>query len=80
MAPDELTVEKAQELRSTPAGDRALGTHPEWNRELSVRTGRYGPYVTETLEEGTTEKPRAASLFKTMAPETGRSRRCGRPR
>ncbi len=70
MAPDELTVEKAQELLSAPAGDRALGTHPEWNREISVRNGRYGPYVTETLEEGATEKPRAASLFKTMAPET----------
>ena len=70
MAPDELTVEKAQELLSAPAGDRALGTHPEWNREISVRNGRYGPYVTETLEEGATEKPRAASLFKTMSPET----------
>jgi DNA topoisomerase-1 len=70
MAPDELTVEKAEELLSAPAGDRALGTHPEWNREISVRTGRYGPYVTETLDEGATEKPRAASLFKTMAPET----------
>jgi DNA topoisomerase-1 len=70
MAPDELTVEKAQELLSAPTGDRALGTHPDWNREISVRTGRYGPYVTETLEEGATEKPRAASLFKTMAPET----------
>jgi len=70
MAPDELTVEKAQELLSAPASDRALGTHPEWNREISVRTGRYGPYVTEALEEGATEKPRAASLFKTMAPET----------
>ena len=70
MAPDELTVEKAQELLSAPTGDRALGTHPEWNREISVRNGRYGPYVTETLEEGATEKPRAASLFKTMSPET----------
>jgi DNA topoisomerase-1 len=70
MAPDELTVEKAQELLSAPAGDRALGTHPDWNREISVRNGRYGPYVTETLEDGATEKPRAASLFKTMAPET----------
>ena len=70
MAPDELTIEKAQELLSAPAGDRALGTHPESNREISVRTGRYGPYVTETLEEGASEKPRAASLFKTMAPET----------
>ncbi len=70
MAPDELTVEKAQEFLSAPTGDRALGTHPDWNREISVRNGRYGPYVTETFEEGATEKPRAASLFKTMAPET----------
>jgi DNA topoisomerase I len=70
MAPDELTVEKAQELLSAPTGDRALGTHPEWEREISVKTGRYGPYVTETLEEGATEKPRAASLFKSMSPET----------
>ncbi|HEX4931304.1 MAG TPA: topoisomerase C-terminal repeat-containing protein, partial [Gaiellaceae bacterium] len=70
MAPDELTVEKAEELLSAPAGDRALGLHPEWNREISVRNGRYGPYVTETLEEGATEKPRSSSLFKTMSPET----------
>lgn len=70
MAPDELTVEKAQELLEAPAGDRVLGMHPDWNREISVRTGRYGPYVTETLEDGATEKPRAASLFKTMEPET----------
>ena len=70
MAPDELTVEKAQELLSAPTGDRALGTHPEWEREITVKTGRYGPYVTETLEEGATEKPRAASLFKSMSPET----------
>ena len=70
MAPDELTVEKAEELLSAPAGDRALGVHPEWNREISVRTGRYGPYVTETLEDGATEKPRSSSLFTTMSPET----------
>jgi DNA topoisomerase I len=70
MAPDELTVEKAQELLSAPTGDRVLGIHPEWQREITVKTGRYGPYVTETLEEGATEKPRAASLFKSMSPET----------
>ena len=44
--------------------------HPESGREIAVKTGRYGPYVTEVLEEGATEKPRAASLFKTMSPET----------
>jgi DNA topoisomerase-1 len=70
LAPDELTVEKAEELLSAPAGDRSLGRHPEWGREIAVKTGRYGPYVTEVLEEGATEKPRAASLFASMSPET----------
>jgi DNA topoisomerase-1 len=69
MAPDELTVEKAEELsRARPATARSDA--PEWDREITVKTGRYGPYVTETLEEGATEKPRAASLFKSMSPET----------
>ena len=70
LAPDELTVEKAEELLAAPASERILGTHPDWNRPIAVRTGRYGPYVSEVLEDGATEKPRAASLFKTMAPET----------
>src|SRR5688572_24507217 len=70
LAPDELTVEKATELLSAPSGDRALGRHPETGREVTVKNGRYGPYVTETLEDGATEKPRAASLFKSMSPET----------
>jgi DNA topoisomerase-1 len=70
LAPDELTVEKAEELLAAPAGERSLGRHPETGRELVVKTGRYGPYVTEVLEEGAGEKPRAASLFKTMLPET----------
>jgi DNA topoisomerase I len=70
LAPDELTVEKASELLAAPSGDRVLGTHPEWDREIAVRNGRYGPYVTEILEEGATEKPRAASLFQSMSPET----------
>ena len=33
-----------------------------------VRAGRYGPYVTEVIDGD--EKPRTASLFKTMSPET----------
>ena len=33
-----------------------------------MRAGRYGPYVTEVVEGD--EKPRTASLFKTMSPET----------
>ena len=70
LAPDELTVEKAEELLAAPSGDRSLGLHPEWGTEITVKAGRYGPYVTETLREGATEKPRTASLFQSMAPET----------
>ena len=70
MAPDELTVAKAEELLSAPSGDRSLGTHPDWGTEIVVKGGRYGPYVTEVLPEGAKEKPRTASLFQTMSPET----------
>ncbi len=70
MAPDELTVEKAEELLSAPSGDRVLGTHPEWGTEIAAKAGRYGPYVTEVLPEGATDKPRTASLFQSMSPET----------
>ena len=70
IVPDELTVEKAEELLAQPSGDRELGTDPETGREIIARTGRYGPYVTETLEEGSKEKPRTASLFKSMSLDT----------
>jgi DNA topoisomerase I len=70
LAPDELTVEKAEELLSQPSGDRELGTHPETALPIVARTGRYGPYVTEVLPEDSKEKPRTASLFKTMSLDT----------
>jgi DNA topoisomerase-1 len=70
IVPDELTVEKAEELLAQPSGDRELGPDPETGREIIARTGRYGPYVTETLEEGSKEKPRTASLFKAMSLDT----------
>ncbi|TML54743.1 MAG: type I DNA topoisomerase [Actinobacteria bacterium] len=69
LVPDELTVEKAEELLAQPSGDRALGTDPETGREIAVRSGRYGPFVTE-VDEDMKEKPRTASLFKKMSPET----------
>jgi DNA topoisomerase-1 len=70
LAPDELTVERAEELLSQPSGDRELGTHPETDLPIVARTGRYGPYVTEVLPEDSKEKPRTASLFKTMSLDT----------
>ena len=69
-APDELTVEIANALLANPSADRTLGTDPDTNNEVAARTGRYGPYVTEVLPDGSTEKPRTASLFKSMSPES----------
>jgi DNA topoisomerase-1 len=71
LAPDELTAERAEELLATPTGaERSLGTHSETGHEVVVRVGRYGPYVTEVLPDGDGTKPRTASLFASMSPET----------
>jgi len=70
LVPDELTVERAEELLAQPSQDRALGPNPETGREVVARNGRYGPYVTETMPEGSKEKPPTASLFKTMNLDT----------
>jgi DNA topoisomerase I len=70
LAPDELTAERVEELLSRPSGDRVLGQDPDTGRDVVAREGRYGPYVTEVLPEGAKEKPRTASLFKSMSLET----------
>jgi DNA topoisomerase-1 len=68
LAPDEMTAEKAEELFNAPSGERELGIDPETERVIMAKTGRYGPYFTEVLPEGSPkkEKPRTASLFSTM--------------
>jgi len=72
MAPDELTVEKAEELFAIPSGEREMGVHPEWGVSIVAKSGRYGAYVTEVLPEGSpkTLKPRTASLFASMNLDT----------
>jgi DNA topoisomerase-1 len=76
LPPDELTVELAEELLAKPSGDFELGTDPETGHPIVAKAGRYGPYVTEVLPEGTPKtgknavKPRTASLFKSMSLDT----------
>ncbi|HEY5187316.1 MAG TPA: type I DNA topoisomerase, partial [Actinomycetes bacterium] len=72
LAPDELTVAKAEELLAQPSRDHPLGTDPASGREIVAKTGRFGPYVTEVLPEGAPKsaKPRTASLFKDMSLDT----------
>jgi DNA topoisomerase-1 len=70
MAPDELTPEKAEELFAQPSGERELGTDPATGREIVAKAGRFGPYVTEVLDEGASGKPRTGSLLKSMSLDT----------
>ena len=70
LVPDELTVEKAEELLAQPSQDRTLGVNPGTGREVLARNGRYGPYVTEAMPEGSKDKPPTASLFTSMALDT----------
>ncbi|MFE7838871.1 type I DNA topoisomerase [Streptomyces sp. NPDC057474] len=76
MAPDELSIELAEELLAKPSGDFELGADPATGHQIIARDGRYGPYVTEVLPEGTPKtgknavKPRTASLFKSMSLDT----------
>lgn len=76
LAPDELSVELSEELLAKPSGDFELGADPESGHQIIARDGRYGPYVTEVLPEGTPKtgknavKPRTASLFKSMSLDT----------
>jgi DNA topoisomerase-1 len=70
IAPDELTIEKAKEILATGNQDRELGADPETGRTVVLRTGRYGPYVTEVVPEDDDTKPRTASLLGSMSPET----------
>jgi DNA topoisomerase I len=86
MAPDELTVEAGHELIATnSSGPRVLGKDPATGGTVEVRVGRFGPYVALVAPEEASNgaaakssktakaeagKPKMASLFKTMSPET----------
>jgi len=66
LAPDELNSSKITELVNAPvATDRVLGLDPTTGAEILFKDGRYGPYV--TIADGS-DKPKTASLFKSMSP------------
>ena len=68
--PDSLSVAKALELLSAPSNDRELGLDDETGLPIFLKAGRYGPYVQVGEMTDPKEKPKTASLFTTMSPET----------
>lgn len=79
LTPDELTLELAEKLFSTPQEGRSLGVDPESGHEIVAKDGRYGPYVTEVLPEPIVppEDPGAAPAKKAKKPPPGPKPRTG---
>jgi DNA topoisomerase-1 len=71
LALDEVTVELAEQLLALPKGDEPIGTDPATGLPVYAKNGRFGPYVqlgdADTLPPK--QKPKMASLFKTMTLE-----------
>ena len=85
LAPDELTVERALELLEAPSGDRELGIDPGTGEPVTLKIGRYGPYIERGVpaeaaapapkgkgkaKAAEVPGPARASLFKDMDPAT----------
>jgi DNA topoisomerase I len=70
LAPDELTVDVALQLLAAPKSDEPIGELDGF--PVYAKNGRYGPYVQwgspDNLPPGL-DKPKMASLFKTMVLE-----------
>jgi len=62
LPPDELTSQKVIELFNAPSGERVLGTDPATGEDVTVKAGRYGPYVSSG--------ERTSSLFSSMSIDT----------
>jgi DNA topoisomerase-1 len=68
--PDSLNVEHALALLAAPSNDRELGTDEASGLAILLKAGRYGPYVQVGEMTDPKDKPKTASLFSTMQPET----------
>ncbi len=71
LAPDELTIAKADALLSQGASG-PLGTDPETGKNVYVKVGRFGPYVQlgdADKNADKEEKPKMVKLLPGMTPE-----------
>ncbi|MGH3638302.1 MAG: type I DNA topoisomerase [Mycobacterium sp.] len=77
LTPDELTLELAEKLFSTPQEGRSLGIDPVSGHEIVAKDGRYGPYVTEVLPPLPDDPEDGAPAKKSKKPPTGPKPRTG---
>jgi DNA topoisomerase-1 len=77
LTPDELTLDVAEDLFSTPQEGRTLGVDPETGHEIVAKDGRYGPYVTEVLPKPDDEDGAAGQPAKKGKKPTGPKPRTG---
>ncbi len=68
--PDSLSVERALALLSAPSNDRTLGVDEATGLAILLKAGRFGPYVQVGEMTDPKNKPKTASLFSSMSPET----------
>ena len=83
MPPDELTVEKALELLAKPSGDRELGVDPETGEPVTLKIGRYGPYIergfpADGRRQGGRPRRPGPACSRTWTRPRSRSKRCCR--
>jgi len=64
-----FTRQLGDDPNAPPQANRAavLGVHPDLSREISLKSGRFGPYIEMAAQDG--EKPRRASLPKGWTPQ-----------
>jgi DNA topoisomerase-1 len=71
MPPDELTLDRAIEMVDRAAqGDRSIGNDPATGKPIFVKEGRFGPYVQLGERGDGDDKPKMASLWKSMSPDS----------
>jgi DNA topoisomerase I len=81
IAPDEMTVEKARELLAMGGDDgRVLGPDPATGLTVVVKSGRYGPYVTEIIEDPADAAARPAAETAAEGTKPKRAKKTAKPR
>ena len=69
MPPDEMTLAKAVEmLAKQELSEEPMGRHPETNKPIYIKQGRFGPYV--QMGDADDEDKKNSSLLKGMTTET----------